>query len=49
MFDEAQLCAQALCLEEMLCCPVNQGALFYGEERHRQNVIFTEELRDVVV
>lgn len=27
---------------------MKQGALFYGEERHRQNVIFTEDLRDVV-
>ena len=29
--DELQLCAQAMCLEEMLCCPVPEGALYYGE------------------
>ena len=28
--DSLQLCAQAMCLEEMLCCPIPQGALFYG-------------------
>ena len=29
--DELQLCAQAMCLEEMLCCQISDGALFYGE------------------
>lgn len=29
--DEVQLCAQALCLEEMLCCAIPEGSLFYGE------------------
>lgn len=46
--DELQLCAQAMCLEEMLCCPVLEGALFYGETRRRVAVAFTEELRDKV-
>jgi CRISPR-associated exonuclease Cas4 len=46
--DEAQLCAQAMCLEEMLCCDVPDGALFYGETRHRHPVQFTPELRRVV-
>jgi CRISPR-associated exonuclease Cas4 len=46
--DEAQLCAQALCLEEMLCCDIPDGALFYGETRHRQPVTFTPELRQEV-
>jgi CRISPR-associated exonuclease Cas4 len=31
--DEAQLCAQAICLEEMLNVQINEGALFYGETR----------------
>ena len=31
--DELQLCAQAMCLEEMLCCAVPEGALYYGEPR----------------
>jgi CRISPR-associated exonuclease Cas4 len=46
--DEAQLCAQAMCLEEMLCCDIPDGALFYGETRHRQPVTFTPELRQGV-
>ena len=33
--DELQLCAQAMCLEEMLCCEIPDGALFYGEARRR--------------
>ena len=43
--DELQLCAQAMCLEEMLCCDIPEGALFYGEPRRREPVAFTEELR----
>ncbi len=46
--DEAQLCAQAMCLEEMLCCTVPEGALFYGQPRRRQEVAFTPELRTLV-
>jgi CRISPR-associated exonuclease Cas4 len=46
--DEAQLCAQAMCLEEMLCCDISEGALFYGETRHRFPVDFTPELRQEV-
>jgi CRISPR-associated exonuclease Cas4 len=43
--DEVQLCAQALCLEEMLGEPVPEGDLFYGKVRRRQRVMFDEELR----
>ena len=43
--DTLQLCGQALCLEEMLCCSIPEGALFYGETRRREPVAFTEELR----
>lgn len=43
--DQVQLCAQALCLEEMLGVPIQNGALFYGEPRRRNVVVFTEELR----
>ena len=46
--DELQLCAQAMCLEEMLCCEISQGALFYGEPRRRTPVDFTQELRQMV-
>ena len=43
--DEVQLCAQAICLEEMFGEPVPEGALFYGETRRRQVVAFDAELR----
>lgn len=46
--DELQLCAQALCLEEMLCCEIPKGALYYGEPRRRTDVVFTPELRQEV-
>ncbi len=46
--DRLQLCAQAMCLEEMLCCPVPRGALFYGETRRREVVDCSEELRTQV-
>lgn len=47
--DAAQLCAQAMCLEEMLCCKIDRGALYYGETKHRQEVLFSEELRGTVM
>jgi CRISPR-associated exonuclease Cas4 len=43
--DEVQLCAQALCLEEIFGTPVPEGALFYGQTRKRQVVPFDAELR----
>jgi CRISPR-associated exonuclease Cas4 len=43
--DEVQLCAQALCLEEMTGVPVPEGALFYAETKRRQPVVFDTELR----
>ena len=43
--DLVQLCAQALCLEEMLGVAVPHGAIFYGEPRRRIDVEFTPELR----
>lgn len=45
--DEVQLCAQALCLEEMLSVPVESGALFYGEKRRRKVVAFDRQLREL--
>ncbi len=44
-WDEVQLCAQALCLEEMLEVEVPAGALFYGQRRRRTPVVFDEALR----
>jgi len=43
--DKVQLCAQALCLEEMLNIRILQGALFYGKTRRRLDVSFDEKLR----
>ena len=43
--DEVQLCAQALCLEEMFSVPVPEGALFYGKVRRRTVIAFDQELR----
>lgn len=46
--DILQLCAQAMCLEEMLLCEIKEGFLFYGETKHRQKVCFDEQLREKV-
>lgn len=43
--DRVQLCAQAMCLEEMLTVPVPSGQIFYGETRRREDVVFDESLR----
>ena len=44
--DKVQLCAQALCLEEMLDTEVSSGALFYGKTRRRLDVTFEHALRE---
>jgi CRISPR-associated exonuclease Cas4 len=43
--DKVQLCAQAMCLEEMLNLEVPRGAIFYGRTRRRLDVEFDEALR----
>ncbi len=43
--DKVQLCAQAICLEEMLNVEIREGALFYGQTRRREDVVFDEKLR----
>lgn len=43
--DRVQLCAQALCLEEMTGKAIPQGALFYATPRRRESVEFSAELR----
>lgn len=43
--DEMQLAAQAMCLEEMLCCRIDTGFLYYGETRRRLKVKINEQLR----
>ncbi len=46
--DEAQLCAQAICLEEMLLVEIPRGYVFYAQTRRREPVEFTAELRALV-
>lgn len=43
--DMIQLCAQAMCLEEMLSMPIPEGAIFYGRTRRRADVVFNDALR----
>lgn len=43
--DELQLCAQAMCLEEMLDVEIRRGSLFYGASRRRREVAFDGALR----
>ncbi|GHU47414.1 CRISPR-associated protein Cas4 [Clostridia bacterium] len=51
-FDDAarsQLCAQAICLEKMLCVDIPVGALFHVTSHRREEVTFSRELRDSVI
>lgn len=45
--DEVQLCAQAICLEEMLDVHIPAGALFYGKTKRRMDVVFDSDLRAI--
>jgi CRISPR-associated exonuclease Cas4 len=45
--DDAQLCAQALCLEEMFGVAVPRGAVFHADSKRRREVEFTAELRQL--
>ncbi len=47
--DEVQLCAQTICLEEMLSVAIPHGYLYYGEIRHRIEIAITDELRNLVI
>jgi CRISPR-associated exonuclease Cas4 len=47
--DDAQLCAQSLCLEEMFGIPVERGAVFHAESKRRREVVFTPELRGLTM
>lgn len=44
--DKIQLCAQAICLEEMMSLEIKEGALFYGKTRKRLEVAFDDFLRN---
>ena len=46
--DVMQLAAQGMCLEEMLCCHIPFGYLFYGKTRRREKIEFSDELREEV-
>lgn len=46
--DVLQLCAQAMCLEEMLLCSIHEAFLFYGETKRRLKIILDDELRQKV-
>ncbi|MCD7891231.1 MAG: CRISPR-associated protein Cas4 [Ruminococcus sp.] len=46
--DILQLAAQAMCLEEMLVCEINYGALYYGEPKRRLQVEITSEMKQRV-
>lgn len=46
--DAAQLCAEAMCLEEMLCCEIPEGILFWGEKHRREPIRLTDDLRRTV-
>lgn len=46
--DILQLCGQAMCLEDMLCCDITEGAIYYAQIYRRQKVLFTPELRQRV-
>lgn len=46
--DELQLCAQAICLEEMFQVSILNGYLYYGENRRRSYIEFTDSLREEV-
>ena len=43
--DDVQLCAQALCMEEMFGAEVSIGAVFHAQSKRRREVAFTPELR----
>jgi CRISPR-associated exonuclease Cas4 len=47
-YDRIQLCAQAICLEEMLQCCIKEADLYYGETRRRETVALDQQLRDEV-
>jgi len=47
--DEVQLCAQALCLEEMFDCTVEEGALYYGQNRRRKRIAIDAALRKLTL
>ncbi len=48
-WDRIQLCAQALCIEEMRETTIKQGAIWYWEVRRREAVLLDEALRETTI
>ena len=48
-WDKIQLCAQVLCLEEMLNISIPEAALWYWEVKQREKVSMSEELRSITI
>ncbi len=48
-WDRVQLCAQALCIEEMRRVSVNEGAIWYWQERRREAVVIDDALRKLTI
>ena len=48
-YEAIQVCAQALCLEEMIGCPVPRGAIYYCSSHVRREIVFDTQLRETVV
>ena len=46
---ELQLCAQAVCLEEMLCAEIPRGYIYYGKTNRRLEIAFNKDLRQKTV
>lgn len=47
--DRLQLAAQAMCLEEMLCCTIPIGYLYYGKTKRRSKVEIDTQLREKTI
>lgn len=47
-YDALQLCAQTMCLEEMLLCEISVGYMYYAEINRRQEIYLSDALRDRV-
>lgn len=47
--DQAQLCAQALCLEEMLGLPIASGLIYHAASARRDEVVFDDQLRSLTL
>lgn len=47
--DQVQLCAQALCLEEMLGVSIPEGLVFHAKSQRRTTVVFSGDLRELTL